>query len=147
MLTRDPQRIVQFVTCDGPLVGVVNVMSRDNPSPGATDPVQELLGEPAHGPVPTRPLGRSVPEELRNSSIICPGKARRSAAHTDGLIERPGEDIGRGLTRLRQHTAALAVLLLQEICDELLARLTDGHHDDVAILALRVLSGAGHSGR
>ncbi len=58
--------------------------------------------------------------------------------YTDGLIERPGEDITRGLTRLRQHGARLAALPLPAFCDELLDRLTAGHFDDVAILALRV---------
>lgn len=58
--------------------------------------------------------------------------------YTDGLIERPGEDIGRGFTRLRQHTASLAGEPLETFCDELLVRLTDGHFDDIAILALRV---------
>lgn len=58
--------------------------------------------------------------------------------YTDGLIERPGEDIDRGFTRLRQHTASLAGEPLQTFCDELLVRLTDGHFDDIAVLALRV---------
>jgi len=58
--------------------------------------------------------------------------------YTDGLIERPGEDIGRGLTRLRQHGARLAGQPLAVFCDELLESLTAGHFDDVAVLALRV---------
>jgi sigma-B regulation protein RsbU (phosphoserine phosphatase) len=58
--------------------------------------------------------------------------------YTDGLIERPGEDIGRGLTRLRQHGTRLAGQPLTVFCDELLESLTAGHFDDVAVLALRV---------
>ncbi|MDX3853718.1 GAF domain-containing SpoIIE family protein phosphatase [Streptomyces sp. AK02-01A] len=58
--------------------------------------------------------------------------------YTDGLIERPGEDIGRGLTRLRQHAAVLAAEPLPVFCDELLGRLAIGYGDDVAVLALRV---------
>lgn len=58
--------------------------------------------------------------------------------YTDGLIERPGEDINRGLTRLRQHGAGLAHLPLPDFCDALLDRLADGHPDDVAVLALRI---------
>ncbi|MEW2492811.1 GAF domain-containing SpoIIE family protein phosphatase [Streptomyces nodosus] len=57
--------------------------------------------------------------------------------YTDGLIERPGEDIGRGLTRLRQHAGALASSSLDAFCDSLLIRLQTGYHDDVAVLALR----------
>ncbi|MBC3843296.1 SpoIIE family protein phosphatase [Streptacidiphilus sp. 4-A2] len=58
--------------------------------------------------------------------------------YTDGLIERPGEDIGRGLTRLRQHGARLARQPLTVFCDDMLESLTAGHFDDVAVLALRV---------
>ncbi|NJP48240.1 PP2C family protein-serine/threonine phosphatase [Actinacidiphila epipremni] len=58
--------------------------------------------------------------------------------YTDGLIERPGEDITRGLARLRQHGAGLAGLPIQRFCDALLERVTGGHFDDIAILALRV---------
>ncbi|RCG18706.1 GAF domain-containing protein [Streptomyces reniochalinae] len=57
--------------------------------------------------------------------------------YTDGLIERPGEDISRGLTRLRQHAASVAGLPLDEFCDALLERLADGHQDDIALLAFR----------
>lgn len=60
--------------------------------------------------------------------------------YTDGLIERPGEDISRGLTRLRQHAALLASRPLHAFCDELLDRITDVPHDDIALLALRVPS-------
>ncbi|WP_241691566.1 GAF domain-containing SpoIIE family protein phosphatase [Streptomyces sp. GZWMJZ-114] len=59
--------------------------------------------------------------------------------YTDGLIERPGEDIGRGLTRLRQHAAALAREPLSVFRNELLARMSDVvQHDDIAIVALRI---------
>ena len=58
--------------------------------------------------------------------------------YTDGLVERPGEDIGRGLTRLRQHAAALAREPLPVFRDELLRRLVDNQYDDIAVLALRV---------
>ncbi|MFE5077570.1 PP2C family protein-serine/threonine phosphatase [Streptomyces halstedii] len=61
--------------------------------------------------------------------------------YTDGLIERPGEDIGRGLTRLRQHAAALAREPLSVFRDELLTRMSDVvQHDDIAIVALRTPS-------
>ncbi|MCE7081322.1 PP2C family protein-serine/threonine phosphatase [Streptomyces sp. ST2-7A] len=59
--------------------------------------------------------------------------------YTDGLIERRGESIDLGLTRLRQHAAALAREPLPVFCDELLAGLLADHHpDDVALLALRL---------
>lgn len=93
--------------------------------------------------------GRLLEEALAPVLGVDPGIAREDALvvlprgstlllYTDGLIERPGEDIGRGLTRLRQHGASLAELPLQEFCDALLERLTAGRFDDVAMLALRV---------
>jgi hypothetical protein len=54
--------------------------------------------------------------------------------YTDGLIERRGESLDTGMTRLRQHAAALAREPLDAFCDELL---TD-HADDVALLAARL---------
>ncbi|WP_241518910.1 GAF domain-containing SpoIIE family protein phosphatase [Streptomyces sp. CB03238] len=58
--------------------------------------------------------------------------------YTDGLIERRGEDLTNGMTRLRQHAAALAREPLDTFCDELLAGLTADHTDDVALLAARL---------
>ncbi|MFF4763188.1 PP2C family protein-serine/threonine phosphatase [Streptomyces sp. NPDC001292] len=58
--------------------------------------------------------------------------------YTDGLIERPGEDLDRGLARLRQHAAALTREPLAVFCDELLAGLVHGGNDDIALLAVRL---------
>ncbi|GAA1542076.1 hypothetical protein GCM10009730_58910 [Streptomyces albidochromogenes] len=38
--------------------------------------------------------------------------------YTDGLIERCGETLDHGLTRLRQHAAALARQPLEDVCDD-----------------------------
>ncbi len=63
--------------------------------------------------------------------------------YTDGLIERRGEALDRGLARLRQTVAALTGLGLDELCDGLLDRmLPDGSDDDVALLAVRAYSQA-----
>ncbi len=58
--------------------------------------------------------------------------------YTDGLIERRGEGLDTGMTRLRQHAAALAREPLDTFCDELLTGLAPDHADDVAILAARL---------
>jgi hypothetical protein len=58
--------------------------------------------------------------------------------YTDGLVENRRETIDTGLTRLRQHAAALARHGLEEFCDQLLARLAPDGTDDVALLALRL---------
>ncbi|MFG2578894.1 PP2C family protein-serine/threonine phosphatase [Streptomyces malaysiensis] len=56
---------------------------------------------------------------------------------TDGLIERHGESLSHGQTRLRQHTAALARAPLDVFCDELVGGLVTDGTDDIALLALR----------
>ncbi|MGW0500804.1 PP2C family protein-serine/threonine phosphatase [Streptomyces sp. NPDC003007] len=58
--------------------------------------------------------------------------------YTDGLIERRGESLDHGLTRLRRHASALAREPLDVLCDELLSGLVQDSTDDVALLALRL---------
>ncbi|MCV2458161.1 SpoIIE family protein phosphatase [Streptomyces sp. ICN988] len=58
--------------------------------------------------------------------------------YTDGLIERRSEGLDAGLTRLRQHAAALAREPLDTFCDELINGLAADHADDVALLTARV---------
>lgn len=61
-------------------------------------------------------------------------------AYTDGLIERRGEDLDTGLSRLRA-TAASASGSLDSVIDTVLAGLAhDGHDDDTAILGVRWLA-------
>ncbi|PZG18533.1 PP2C family protein-serine/threonine phosphatase [Nonomuraea aridisoli] len=57
--------------------------------------------------------------------------------YTDGLVERPGEDIGRAMDRLRRQAATLAKAPVERFCDELLAARGEPD-DDIALLALRV---------
>ncbi|MFJ8601475.1 PP2C family protein-serine/threonine phosphatase [Streptomyces shenzhenensis] len=92
-----------------------------------------LLLEEGHAPV----LGVDPALARGTATVVLPPGATL-LLYTDGLIERPGEDIGHGLTRLRQHAAALAREPLAVFRDELLTRLTDDQHDDVAVLALRI---------
>ncbi|MBY8883053.1 PP2C family protein-serine/threonine phosphatase [Actinacidiphila acidipaludis] len=58
--------------------------------------------------------------------------------YTDGLIERRGESLDHGLTRLRQHAAGLSRYGVEEMCDRLLAGLAADSHDDVAVLIVRM---------
>ena len=60
--------------------------------------------------------------------------------YTDGLIEIPGSDLDTGLIRLRRHALGLAHASLDTLCDQLLARMSPGSTDDVALLALRLPS-------
>ncbi|MEH0447656.1 SpoIIE family protein phosphatase [Streptomyces sp. B21-102] len=58
--------------------------------------------------------------------------------YTDGPpSNRRGEDLTHGMTRLRQHAAALAREDLDTFCDELLAGLSTDHTDDIALLVAR----------
>jgi serine phosphatase RsbU (regulator of sigma subunit) len=57
--------------------------------------------------------------------------------YTDGLIERRGEPLDRGLGRLREHAAALSRAPLEVFCDELLIRLGSDSDDDIALIAVR----------
>jgi len=58
--------------------------------------------------------------------------------YTDGLVERRDSPLDHGLVRLRQSLSALAGRPLEELCDELVARLLPGDaEDDVAIVGVR----------
>ncbi|MYR63155.1 SpoIIE family protein phosphatase, partial [Streptomyces sp. SID625] len=84
-------------------------------------------------PLLARPDGRTLLLEAGHAPVlgVDPTLVRQTATtvldpgstllfYTDGLVERPGEDIGRGLTRLRQHATALAREPLPVFLDELL---------------------------
>lgn len=59
--------------------------------------------------------------------------------YTDGLIERRDSDLDAGLERLRDALAELAGRDLEQLCDQLLARmLPDEVDDDVALIAIRL---------
>jgi anti-sigma regulatory factor (Ser/Thr protein kinase) len=59
--------------------------------------------------------------------------------YTDGLIERPGETLDEGFTRLQGAAAYRADLPVGDLCAELLDRMAPpgGYTDDVVLLALR----------
>ncbi|MGY1749047.1 SpoIIE family protein phosphatase [Modestobacter sp. SYSU DS0511] len=59
--------------------------------------------------------------------------------YTDGLVERSGSDLDVGVGRLHRLATELAHLPLEELCDQLLERLVEGHPaDDVALVAVRL---------
>ncbi|MFD0773094.1 PP2C family protein-serine/threonine phosphatase [Streptomonospora algeriensis] len=57
--------------------------------------------------------------------------------YTDGLVERRGEEIDRGLVRLRQHAAQFAGESPDVLCDGLLSHMSESSGDDIVLLALR----------
>jgi serine phosphatase RsbU (regulator of sigma subunit) len=64
------------------------------------------------------------------------------ALYTDGLVERPGQDITAGLARLARALAAGPVQSLEHLGDSLLAGLGAGARDDIALLLARTTTDA-----
>ncbi len=61
-------------------------------------------------------------------------------AYTDGLIERRGESLDVGLSRLRE--AVVPGSALEDLLDHLISKMVpDGAHDDIAILSVRRTAG------
>ncbi|MCW7947358.1 protein phosphatase, partial [Streptomyces hygroscopicus] len=60
--------------------------------------------------------------------------------YTDGLIERRGEDIDTGLTRLTSTLATCTEFGAEHLADALLARLglASGAGDDIAMVVVRL---------
>jgi serine phosphatase RsbU (regulator of sigma subunit)/PAS domain-containing protein len=79
------------------------------------------------------------PEAQRQESVITLDRGATVLLYTDGLIERRDADLDAGMVRLRDTLMELADLPLEELLDEVLERLVDGHpEDDVALVAVRL---------
>ncbi|MGW2485661.1 PP2C family protein-serine/threonine phosphatase [Streptomyces sp. NPDC001606] len=95
----------------------------------------ELLDQATDPPLGARP--EHVPRPQANASYT-PGDTL--VLYTDGLIERRGEDIDTGLSRLTSALATCADFGAEHLADALLARLglTSGADDDIAIVVVRL---------
>ncbi|MEU8951067.1 GAF domain-containing SpoIIE family protein phosphatase [Streptomyces sp. NPDC048489] len=100
-----------------------------------TDSGDTVYLQGAHGTM----LGADPNTERTSATLALPDNSTL-LLYTDGLIERRGESLDQGLTRLRQHAAALVGERLDAMCDELLAGLAVASTDDVALLAVRLPS-------
>jgi serine phosphatase RsbU (regulator of sigma subunit) len=80
-------------------------------------------------------LGAGDAERPTVDRQLAPGSIL--AMYTDGLIERPGEDIGLGMSRLARALAHGPAGSLDELCDSILATLAPHPRDDVALLLAR----------
>jgi serine phosphatase RsbU (regulator of sigma subunit) len=87
-------------------------------------PTGLLLGA---GPSPYPAADR----ELAPGSIL--------AMYTDGLIERPGQDLAVGMARLARALADGPTQSLDELCDSIVATLAPEPRDDVALLLARTV--------
>jgi serine phosphatase RsbU (regulator of sigma subunit) len=56
------------------------------------------------------------------------------ALYTDGLVEQPGQDLAAGMSRLARALAAGPALLLDDLCDSVLASVAPRPRDDIALL-------------
>ncbi|MEU1203250.1 SpoIIE family protein phosphatase [Streptomyces sp. NPDC005813] len=95
----------------------------------------ELLDQATDPPLGARP--KHVPRPQANATYI-PGDTL--ILYTDGLIERRGEDIDAGLTRLTSTLATCTGFGAEHLADALLARLdlTSGAGDDIAMVIVRL---------
>lgn len=107
-----------------------------HPPPFVIDPdgnVRPLLGLKPELLLGVRPDTRRREQETvldRDSVLIL---------YTDGLVERRDQDLDTGLQRLQDTLEELAGHDLEQLCDELLARLVpDNTDDDIAIVAVRL---------
>jgi len=79
------------------------------------------------------------PGHRRTESVVVLDRGATVLLFTDGLIERRGSDLDEGMHRLRTAAAELAHLPLDDLCDQLIDRLVEGHpEDDVALVAIRL---------
>jgi hypothetical protein len=80
-----------------------------------------------------------VPDSPRRESEVVLDRDSVVLLYTDGLVERRDQDLDAGLARLQRTLEELAGRELDELCDELLARMLPGApEDDVAIVAVRL---------
>ncbi|WP_231851670.1 SpoIIE family protein phosphatase [Modestobacter italicus] len=79
------------------------------------------------------------PTAVRTEQTIELDRGATVLLYTDGLVERRSSDLDQGQQRLQDAVAELIDLPLEELCDELVARMVDGHpDDDVALVAARL---------
>ena len=79
------------------------------------------------------------PAAPRRESVVTLGPDAVVLLYTDGLVERRDEDLDHGLARLQAILAELAGRDLDELVDEVLARMLPATpDDDVALIAIRL---------
>lgn len=83
------------------------------------------------------PLGVSVDIARPESRTPLPAGSTL-LLYTDGLVERRGEVLDRGMTRLRREMASLAAEPVEGLVGHLLHGMGADADDDIALLALRV---------
>jgi len=67
------------------------------------------------------------------------------ALYTDGLVEKPGQDIGAGMARLARALGASPARSLDDLCASVLASLAPRARDDIALLLARTSTETGRT--
>lgn len=118
-----------------PATGTVDYANAGHPPPLVVAPdgsTQFLRG--ALSP----PLGCMVGARAGQASTA-PAAGSTLVVYTDGLVERRGTDIERGLARLQEVAAAADTTHLDDFCDRLLEGMDAAERgDDIALLAVRL---------
>ena len=67
------------------------------------------------------------------------------ALYTDGLVEKPGQDIGAGMARLARALGTSPARSLDDLCASVLASLAPRARDDIALLLARTSTETGRT--
>lgn len=78
------------------------------------------------------------PERPRHDHVTALNPGDTLFLYTDGLIERPTEDIDTGLARLAAALNGAQHRTLDEVCDTVLPAMLLSQRDDIALIAVRV---------
>jgi PAS domain S-box-containing protein len=85
------------------------------------------------------PLLGIMPDTRRNEAEVVIDRGATVVLYTDGLVERRDQPLRQGIERLRETLDDLAGLPLDDLCDEVVARLLpERPADDVALVAVRL---------
>ena len=87
------------------------------------------------------------PRTAHGTAVLAPGATL--LLYSDGLVERRGEEIDRGLDRLAIAARRLHALDVEDLCARLVSELIDGRplKDDVVVVAVRLLPTTPYSTR
>jgi PAS domain S-box-containing protein len=133
-------RATDFATvCYGvldPISGVLEYASAGHPPMLLVSPAGEpnWLTDGQSAPL----YGEGPPVRAQAATVLEPGSLL--LLYSDGLVERRGESLSRGLARLSTAARSLAGVPVAEVCDCLVAALgvESSRDDDVVVLALRL---------